>query len=74
MNIQAIGRDKISFVIRDKKAWELGEGVYFRKSDDKQVRIDVTFQPKIQYWLIETGTKVEISKKTIDSDYERFIL
>lgn len=71
---QAIGRDKISLVIRDKKAYELGEGVYFRKSDDKQVRIEVSFLPKVQYWLRFDGTKVEISKKTIDSDYERFIL
>lgn len=57
-----------------QKAYDAGEGVYFRNTDRAMVKVEVAFYPKLHMYLIEDGQRRKITADELARDYQRLRL
>ncbi len=56
------------------EAEKAGEGLWFRKSDNAQCPVDVTFHPTTQRWITVDGRRRRISGNNLQRDFQRLQL
>lgn len=60
--------------LREAKAYAAGEGAWFHKGNGHEVRVEVSFYPKLQRWLLAGRRRIAISEEALNAGFERLKL